>query len=170
MSNDVSIFGHKASVRDVQDRPAYEAPLSRRDFSAALPLLRAAIARGDARAMAAYGALCTTGHGVEKDLQEAYSWFLQGAIHGDVPAQVALGMCLAGGVGAPINRTEAAYWLYRASMAGSLRAIKVLGALVDKDRSVIGTHFTEEELNRLRYTSKKIRVGNLARTSVPWGE
>ena len=127
------IFGKPASVRDVQDAPAYDAPLRRRDFSAALPLVRAAIAKDDARAMGAYGALYATGHGLEKDLDEAYCWFLQGAHRGDVPSQLALGMLLAGGLGTPINRTEAAYWLYRASLAGNRRAIQVLEALTEKD-------------------------------------
>ena len=152
------IFGKHAPDSAVQGPPAYDNPLRHRDFSAALPLLRAAIAQEDARAMGAYGALCATGLGIEKNLHEAYCWFLQSAHRGDVPAQVALGMLLAGGLGTPINRTEAAYWLYRASLAGNQRAIKILEALTEKDHSVIGPHFTAEELYRLLYSATAIRV------------
>ena len=157
MDTDALVFGSKEPVRDTPGDPAYNAPLRRRDFAAALPLLRAAMVREDARAMGCYGALCATGQGVEKDLCEAYGWFLHASKRGDVPAQVALGRCLAGGLGAPMNRTEAANWLYRAGMAGNWRAIEALEALATKDCSVIGPHFTEAELIHLLYTFKKAR-------------
>ncbi len=157
MNIDALVFGSKEPVRDTPDGPAYDAPLRCRDFAAALPLLQTAVAREDARAMGCYGALCATGQGVEKDLCEAYGWFLQAANRGDVPAQVALGLCLAEGLGAPMNRTEAANWLYRAGMAGNRRAIEALEALTMKDCSVIGPHFTEAELIHLLYTFKKAR-------------
>ena len=160
------IFGKPAPDSDVQGAPAYDAPLRRQDFSAAIPLLRAAIAQEDARAMGAYGALCATGLGIEKNVHEAYCWFLQGAHRGDVPAQVALGMLLAGGLGTPTNRTEAAYWLYRAGLAGNQRAIKALEALTEKDHSVIGPHFTEEELYRLLYSATAIRVATRVNSPV----
>ena len=158
------IFGKPASVRGIQDTPSYDAPLQRHDFSAALPLLRAAIAKDDARAMGVYGALYATGHGFEKDLNEAYCWFLQGAHRGDVPSQLALGMLLAGGLGTPINRSEAAYWLYRASLSGNQHAIQVLETLTEKDRSLVGPHFSEEELNRLLYSAMKNRLATRVRT------
>jgi len=157
MNIDALVFGSEEPVRDTQGDPAYDAPLRRRDFTAALSLLRAAMAREDTRAMGCYGALCATGQGVEKDLSEAYCWFLQAANRGDVPAQVALGLCLAGGLGVPMNRTEAANWLYRAGMTGNRRAIEALEALTMKDCSVIGPHFTEAELIHLLYTFKKAR-------------
>ena len=157
MNIDALVFGSKEPVRDTPDGPAYDAPLRCRDFAAALPLLQTAMAREDARAMGCYGALCATGQGVEKDLNEAYRWFLQAANRGDVPAQVALGLCLAGGLGAPMNRTEAANWLYRAGMAGNRRAIEALEALTMKDCSAIGPLFTEAELIHFLYTFKKAR-------------
>ncbi|WP_294267929.1 hypothetical protein, partial [Propionivibrio sp.] len=108
-----TLFGKRTSEEDTQNGPAYAEPLSRRDFTRAVPLLLASIARDDARAMGAYAAMCALGHGVNKNPQEAYCWFLQSATRGEVCSQVALGMCLAGGVGTPMNRKEAAYWLYR---------------------------------------------------------
>ena len=159
------IFGKQESFDENNDAPTYDSPLLRRDFSTAIPMLRVAIAKEDARAMGAYGALCASGHGVEKDMEEAYCWLLQAANRGDVPSQLALGMLLAGDVGVPTNRTEAAYWLYRASWAGNWRAIKALEALTEKDRSVVGRYFSEEELNRLLYSAMKNHLSTPSRTT-----
>lgn len=136
--------------------PAYVALINSRDYAAALPLLRAAMGMEDARAMGAYAAMCATGNGVEKNLEEAYAWFLQAANRGDIPSQVALGMCLASGKGVAVNRLEGAFWLYRASKSGSVRAMKGLRDLTEKDRSVIGPHFSEDELNAMCYQLIKL--------------
>lgn len=146
-----ALFQPNASAKDAQPDPAYVAPMKRRDYRTAAPLLLAAIAREDARAMGAYAALCALGRGVEKNPQEAYCWFLQGATRGDRKSQVALGMCHAAGMGTAANRKEAAYWLYRAGKAGSLQAIEFLSDLAFKDHSIVGPHFTEEELIDLLY-------------------
>lgn len=148
------LFG--AVEKDSHDPPrSYNEALSRRDFKAAAPLLKVAIAREDPRAMGAYAAMCALGHGVPKDIKEAYCWFLQGATRGDLCSQVALGLCLARGIGTALNRLEAAYWLYRAGKAGSMLAIKVLGDLAYADNSVVGPYFSEDELIRLCYQLKK---------------
>lgn len=146
-----SLFGKATSDTDAQHSPPYAEALNRRDYAAALPLLQQAIARDDARAMGAYAALLALGRGVEKNSQEAYCWFRQGATRGDVRSQVSLGMCLAGGTGTPIDRVEAGYWLYRAGKAGSLEAIAILGELSDRDHSIVGPHFSEDELIDLVY-------------------
>ena len=163
------LFGKQASFEEASAKPAYNALLMRRDFSTAILILKAAIAEDDARAMGVYGALYATGHGVEKDMEEAYCWFLQAANRGDIPSQLVLGMLLAGDVGIPTNRIEAAYWLYRASLAGNWRAIKVLEALTEKDRSVVGPHFSEEELNRLLYSAMKKRLSMPKQTTTQGG-
>lgn len=155
------IFGNNPSVTDNQATPGYDAPLRRQNFPVAIPLLRAAIAREDARAMGAYGALCAVGHGVAKDLHEACCWFRQGATRCDVPSQLVLGMSLINGEGMSINKTEAAYWLYRSGTAGNRRAIDILEALAEKDYSVVGPHFTEHQLIRLIYASRKSACSNL---------
>lgn len=149
------IFGNNPAATEIQDAPAYDAALRRSDFPVALPLLRKAVVREDARAMGAYGALCASGHGVEKDMYEAFCWFRQGATRGHVPSQLALGIILINGVGVPANRTDAAYWLYRAGIAGNRRAIDVLEALTEKDYSVVGPYFTEDQLIRLIYATRK---------------
>ena len=143
-----SFFGAAASHEDAAPAP-YVAPLQRRDYAAAVPLLKAAMNKDDACAMGLFAALSALGRGVEKNPEDACAWFRQAANRDHVPSQAALGMCLAGGLGAPVDRKEAAYWLYRAGKAGSMQAIEVLGALAYKDNSVVGEHFTEDELCKL---------------------
>ena len=138
-----------ASHEDAAPPRPYVAPLLRRDYAAAVPLLKAAMNKADACAMGLFAALSALGRGVEKNPEDACAWFRQAANLNHVPSQAALGMCLAGGLGAPLNRKEAAYWLYRAGKAGSMQAIEVLGALAYKDNSVVGEHFTEDELCKL---------------------
>ena len=105
--------------------------------------------------MGLMAALTALGRGVEKDPIDACNWFRQAANRGHVPSQAALGMCLAAGLGAPADNKEAAYWLYKAGVAGSMQAIEVLGALAYKDNSVVGPHFTEDELCRLVVSLRK---------------
>ena len=135
--------------------PPYMAPILRRDYAAAAPLLKKAMQNNDARAMGLMAALTALGRGVEKDPIDACNWFRQAANRGHVPSQAALGMCLAAGLGAPMDNKEAAYWLYKAGVAGSTQAIEVLGALAYKDNSVVGPHFTEDELCRLVMSLRK---------------
>ena len=143
-----NFLGNDLSHKDKAVAP-YIAPLERRDYAAAVPLLKDAMRRDDARAMGLMAALTALGRGVEKDPIDACNWFRQAANRGHVPSQAALGMCLAAGLGAKADNKEAAYWLYRAGKAGSMQAIEVLGALAYKDNSVVGEHFTEDELCKL---------------------
>lgn len=160
-----ALFNANASVQDAETEPAYAAPLRRGDFGAAAPLLLAAMAKDDARAMGTYAAMCALGRGVEQNLQEAYCWFLQGATRDDTKSQVALGMCLAGGMGTTVNLKEAAYWLYRAGKAGSLDAIAILGDLAYEDHAIVGPHFTEDELIDLVYHFRNETVRRIASRS-----
>lgn len=129
--------------------------LEQRDYTAAIPLLKTAIADEDARAMGFLAALYMLGHGVHKDPQEAYLWFRQAANRGDLPSQTALGMCLAGGRGTKVDYDEAAFWFFRAGSAGYMMAISMLGWLVDRHPSVVGAHFTEDQVCDLLLIFKK---------------
>ena len=74
------------SSRTTVRRARYTESLLNRAYTDALPILRAAIADEDALAMGLLGTLYMLGHGVDKDEQEAYLWFRQGAVRGDVPS------------------------------------------------------------------------------------
>lgn len=156
-----SFFATAASHEDAAPAP-YIAPLERRDYNAAVPLLKSAMNRNDACAMGLFAALSALGRGVEKNPEDACAWFRQAANRDHVPSQAALGMCLAGGLGAPVDRKEAAYWLYRAGKAGNMQAIEVLGALAYKDNSIVGVHFTEDELCELVLQLRRLAPRNMS--------
>ena len=147
---------HRIPVDDSGGADTYDAALTRMDFAAAEPLLRAAIKKNDARAMGALAAMYVTGQGVEKDPEEAYLWFRQAAAGGDLQSQCVLGMFLAGGVGTPVNLQESVYWLFLASKAGNTRAFEVLEPMVEKNKSLIGPHFTEQEFVEMAWRFKKL--------------
>lgn len=140
---------------DTSLQARYNDALNRRDFVAVLPLLRKAIAMEDARAMGAYAALYATGHGVEQDPAEAYRWFLQASNRGDAVSQLCLALCLIGGKGVEQNSLEGAYWLFKAGKAGDMRAVVLLGELVEKDNSLVGPHFSQDEMDALAYALLK---------------
>ncbi len=142
------IFGATSHHEDTAG-PPYLAPILRRDFAAAAPLLKKAMQQNDARAMGLMAAMTALGHGVEKDPVDACCWFRQAAVRGHVPSQAALGMCLAAGLGTARDTKEAAYWLYRAGTSGNRQAIQVLGSLAYRDHSIVGPHFSEDDLCRL---------------------
>ena len=160
-----SFFGAGAFQEDAAPAP-YVAPLERRDYAAAVPLLKAAMNKEDARAMGLFAALSALGRGVEKNPEDACAWFRQAANRDHVPSEAALGMCLAGGLGAPVDRKEASYWLYRAGKAGNMQAIEVLGALAYKDNSIVGVHFTEDELCKLVMQLRKLVTQNTVAPTV----
>lgn len=132
---------------------SYDLPLKRGDYAAAVPLLK----EDDERAMGLMATLMVFGRGVEQDAEEACCWFRQAAVRGHVVSQAALGICLATGTGTRIDRHEAAYWLYRAGKAGNRQAIEALGAIAFKDHSIVGEHFSEEELCQLVTRIRKSR-------------
>lgn len=162
-----NFFGD-ATQEDKAPAP-YVAPLLRRDYATAVPLLKDAMRREDAQAMGLMAALTALGRGVEKDPVDACNWFRQAANRGHVPSQAALGMCLASGLGAPANNKEAAFWLYKAGTAGNSQAIEVLGALAYKDHSVVGEHFSEEDLCKLVMRLKKMQSVTPPASSAPAG-
>jgi TPR repeat protein len=143
----LEVLSRKPKV--VQTPASYLEFIENKDFAAALPLLTEAIRHNDARAMAFLGAMTALGLGLKADPEGASAWFRQAAVHGDVSSQTALGLCLASGLGIREDRQEAAYWLYKAGCAGNMKAIQSLAAVADQDPSIIGEHFSEDQLIEL---------------------
>ena len=151
-----SLFGKPA---DTNDPPYYES-LRRSDFVTALPLLRAAIRRDDARAMALFATLLAFGRGVDTNLQDAADWFRQSAVRGHIAGQAAYGACLASGLGVARNDHEAAYWLYRAGCGGCRHAIEILSDVVLRNQRVVGAHFSMKEfLHLMRWARRPAGAG-----------
>jgi TPR repeat protein len=150
---------HFLGAKGIKKPASYIRALEKKDYKAALPLIAEAIRRDDGQAMAFLGAMTAMGLGVEKDSKSACGWFRQAATHGNVASQAALGMCLASGIGIRKDRQEAAYWLYRAGCAGNMKSIEALAALAYQDASVVGEHFSEDQLVDLVLKWKSARAG-----------
>lgn len=140
------MFNVRNNAQNNPIRQGYTELVETGNYAAALPLVKKAVEKEDALAMSVLGTMYMLGRGVERDMQEAYLWFLQAANRGEPSGMTALGMCLATGRGAPINRSDAAYWLYRAGSNGYWMAVGTLGELVNNHPELVGQHFSEEQL------------------------
>lgn len=139
-----------------KNAPAYLEPLLRRDFVSALPHLKAAMNRDDASAMGFYGAMCIMGLGVPKDHDEGVLWFRQAAVRGNPLCKATFGMCLAQGFGVERNEREATFWLFEASKDAVVPAMEFLCDMVMRNHSLVGEHFTEDELCEISLDLKRI--------------
>lgn len=86
------------------------------------------------------------------------------ALDGRPESQFAWGICLAHGIGTPADLQKATYWLYEATKADHPDALLALGDIVDRDRSLLGLHFEEHELNTRLYQLKKTLSATAGRT------
>ena len=141
-------FDFSSSPPEDED-PPYYAPLLAGDYAAAVPLLQQAIHQEDGHAMGVMASLLAMGRGVEQNIDEAALWFRQAAVRGDVLGQTAFGLCLATGHGVDKDPQEGAYWLFRAATAGHRTAAESLGDLVLKDQSLVGKHFSMDDVAQL---------------------
>lgn len=142
------LFASQTSPDSGED-PPYYAPIEAGDYATAFPLLQQAMRQEDAHAMGVFAALVAMGRGIDQDPEEASAWFRQAAVRGDLFSQTAFGVCLATGFGVKQDISEAAFWLYRAGEAGHRTAILCLGDLALRDSSIIGKHFSQEQLRAL---------------------
>lgn len=135
--------------------PPYYAPLKAGDYAAAVPLLQEAIRQEDCHAMGVMASLLAMGRGVSKNIEEAVLWYRQAAVRGDVFSQTAFGLCLATGAGVAKDPQEGAYWLFKAATAGHRTAAESLGDLVLKDQSLVGKHFSMDDVAQLMRRLRK---------------
>ncbi len=138
------------SVNVEDTYPSYYADLMAGDFTAAIPGIKAACAQGDALAMLVLSNMLLTGQGIEQNGAESLLWLRQSAVHGHPHAMCWLGQHLAEAMpGAGRDDSQAAYWLFQAAKRGITEATHTLGRLALRNPSVIGEHFTKEELYSL---------------------
>lgn len=138
------LMGREMHEEDMH--PAYHDLLEREDYEGALPLLREAVRRDDARAMTALGSMLVVGQSIEQDVEEGVLWLRQAAVRGDLRGQYCLGSFLAAGLGVARNDEEAAFWLYQASRGGLRDAVEALSNLALRNPAVVGEHFSMDDL------------------------
>ncbi|TFH20142.1 MAG: hypothetical protein E4H03_12710, partial [Myxococcales bacterium] len=111
------------------DRPAIEAArsaLTRRDYGAALEILREAARRGDVEAQYRLAVMVRQGIGIEPDASTAFTWMMTAASGGHVDARYSLGNMYERGEGVDASRSEAMRWYIAAAAQGhALAATKL---------------------------------------------
>ena len=98
----------------------------KKDYTAALPLLKQCAEDGHAEAQLMLGRCYDFGY-VQKDLPEAVRWYKAAAEADNVEAQNNLAAGYFSGAGVPVDMTAAAYWYGRAAEQGSPSAYNNLG-------------------------------------------
>ncbi len=90
----------------------------RRDYAAALPVLRELAARDNVKAQTMLGIAYAVGKGVPQDLHQSAVWMEKAAERGYAPAQSILGSAYAEGKGVAQNDQTAFFWLEKAAEQG----------------------------------------------------
>ena len=108
----------------------------RRDYAAALRIIRPLAERGDPVAQRRLGSLYVNGYGVPKDYAEAVKWYRRAALQNDTEAQRRLGFMYETGRGIAEDPLEAAKWLRRAADQGDPDAQFELAGMYHRGRGV----------------------------------
>jgi len=107
------------------------------DYNKALKELRPLAEKGDLRSQYAMGVFYENGFAVEKDLQQAATWYLMAAEQGNSDAQYNLGAMNEHGLGIPVNYVTAARWYRMAAEQGDIDALSNLGVLYQNGQGVV---------------------------------
>jgi hypothetical protein len=92
--------------------------LDRKDYPAALKLLRPLAEGGNTAAQLYIGQMYVDGWGVERDMSKALSWYRKAAKLGNADAQYRLGVMYLGIPGVKKDEAESEKWLQKASEQG----------------------------------------------------
>jgi uncharacterized protein len=121
--------------------------IERRDYSAALGILRPLAEQGDPVAQYRLGSMYIDGHGVPKDNTEGIKWYRRAAEQNNTLAQRMLGYKYEFGQDVTKDLSEAANWLRRAADLGDAEAqaqlanMYYLGEGVHKDMNIAASWF-----------------------------
>ena len=156
-----------------------EAAYGRKDYSAALEILRPLAERGDAKGQKRLGYMYQKGLGVAQDYEEAVKWYRLAADQGDAEGQVLLGTMYGYGYGVAKDDTESVKWFRLAAMQGSegskvfahylLGSAYRLGRGIDKDEVLAYMWFTlwfAESLERSDHTAQDAALKELKAIAV----
>lgn len=91
---------------------------------------------GNAEAQYDVGEMLERGRGVNKDLAEAFNWYLKSAEQGNTKGAYRTGLAYLKGKGVPKNNEFALKWLQMAADRGYERAIYYLGVMYEKGEGV----------------------------------
>lgn len=98
------------------------------DYSHALAILNAAVARGDTEAMAILGQMYLSGEqGVPQDYARAYRYSKKAAAKGNANGQFNLGMMYSQGLGVSVHQKKALAYFEAARTGGHMKAGRYIG-------------------------------------------
>lgn len=108
----------------------------RKDFTAALAILRPLANQGSARAQQMLGGMYASGAGVARDQSQAMQWYRKAAEQGSAGAQLVLGLAYERGDGVPKDPAQAVLWYSKAAESGDTHAQVNLGVIYENGRGV----------------------------------
>lgn len=108
--------------------------INNEDYSTALRLLHPLAKQGDSDAQFLIGLSYSGGLGVEKDLHEAFTWFLKAAEQENAEAQFAVAGCYIRGVGVKEDGDKSFTWALRAAEQGHADAQAIVGFCYNNGR------------------------------------
>ncbi len=94
------------------------AALQKRDFDAAVKILRPLAEGGLARAQSTLGGMYASGLGVPQSYTEAVAWFQKAAAQGFAEGETNLGIAMGNGQGIAKNEEQAVMWFRKAADQG----------------------------------------------------
>ena len=100
-----------------------------KDFQGAAHVLTELAEQGDAEGQYMLAVMYRNGHGVDRDLNQAFNWFLKAAQNKHLKAQYELGMCYKNGLGTQKDLVQAKLWLTRAAQQDYPQAREQLSIL-----------------------------------------
>ena len=108
----------------------------RRDYAAALPVLRELAARGHAQAQYRLGQMYHFGLKTEQNYRQAIHWYEKSAAQGDSYAQFNLCLMHTEGMGVAQDYRQAADWCRKSAQQGHANAQYFLGMMYDEGKGV----------------------------------
>jgi len=97
-----------------------------KNFQGAVLVLDELSQKGDAEAQYMLAVMHRNGHGVDRNLAQAFNWFFKSAQNNHVKAQYEVGMCYKNGLGVQKDSAQARLWLTKASKQGYAQASEQL--------------------------------------------
>ncbi len=126
--------------------------LANGDFDVAVKQFKPLAEAGDSEAQSHLGSLYYVGKGVEKSIDESYSWYQKAADQGNVDAQYSIGNMYLLGEGVEQNNEEASTWYSLASEQGHVAATNNLKNLqrldaLNRENKLEQQAVTEQEID-----------------------
>ncbi len=138
--------------------------LKNAEYRKELQTVEAQAKAGDATAQNRLGEMYEFGYGVERDPNQAYSWYQRAAEQKLVAAQHNIGRCYNFGTGVEQNFTEAELWYREAAQQGHMDAMFFLGTLYSNNHGL--DHSTDTNVIAYAWMHNSAQLGNATAAAI----